>query len=135
MLRQWVLWCLVYALPLQGLSGTLAQWLGSLHLHRGTAVVAAHHHHDHAAPQRHTHALTDASVVALGPDAAQGASEPAAGWDVSGSLIGLGGLARLALREGLSHARPASDAWSMCEREIEPADKPPDGAAAAVKAG
>ncbi|MEO5737659.1 MAG: hypothetical protein ABIQ82_09395 [Variovorax sp.] len=89
--RHLLLWCLLLALPLQGLSAATIQLLGTNHTHRGMAAVApfmagwqdfrrSPHWSDSPRPahshewfQRHHHALDDASVVALD---AQGGESP-----------------------------------------------------------
>ena len=82
--KRWVLWCLLLALPLGGLSAATAQMLGAKHLHRGMAVVVVSSMdgwqdfrrsphlsdtprpaHPHAGFQRHHHGIDDATVVAL----------------------------------------------------------------------
>jgi hypothetical protein len=127
-LCQWVLWCLIYALPLQGLSGVVAQWLGAQHFHREVAVsaFADHHHHGHAAVQRHRHTVTDATVIAIGVDAGNGEADLTSLPGAWGSLAGTCASARLHLQAGLSHERPASTAWSVLSCEAQQVDKPPD---------
>ena len=78
-----MLWCLLLALPLEGLSVATAQMLGANHFHRGMAMVVssmdgwtdfrrASHVSDsprrvqsHAGVQRHHHAFDDVSVVSI----------------------------------------------------------------------
>ena len=78
-----LLWCLLLALPLEGMSAARAQMLGASHFHREAAVAAsamdgwqdirrmphaaqeARPVHTHALFQRHHHSVDDATVVAL----------------------------------------------------------------------
>ena len=80
------MWCLLLALPLEGLLAANAQMLGASHFHREVAVVAstmadwhdfrhmphamqeARHVHTHALFQHHHHAVDDETVVALGAE-------------------------------------------------------------------
>ena len=84
---QWVVWCLLFALPVFGLSSAAVGMLGASHHHteaqRSASVMlgwqdfrrTAHAppsepaKHSHAALLRHHHAEGDASVVALDGDA------------------------------------------------------------------
>ena len=96
---RWVVWCLLFALPLVGLSSVAVGMLGASHHHteaqRSASVVlgwqdfrrTAHAPpsepaaHSHAALLRHHHAGGDASVVALdrdGADALQSEAAPVA---------------------------------------------------------
>jgi hypothetical protein len=139
-LREWALWCLIFALPLQGMSGVVAQWLGAQHVHRQGASVshAAHHHHDHhdhAAVQRHHHPLTDASVLAVGADASGGDADLSASAGAWGATVAGGRAAGLPLRGGLSHEHPGSTAWAVHGCDAWPVDKPPDGGCGASAAG
>ncbi len=94
--RWLVLWCLLLALPVQGLSGVLLQWLGAQHRHQAEVADAGAlttgwelrfrsamagyaspalafrpaqqpADHGHGVFERHHHAADDASVLALGP--------------------------------------------------------------------
>ncbi|MBA2722375.1 MAG: hypothetical protein H0W48_04540 [Methylibium sp.] len=103
-LRTLVLCCLLVALPVYGLAGSIAQWLGVQHSHDHGAVLAhaadpmagwqdfrrivavgdaTAHGHDHAALERHHHARGDASVNSLGSDG--GDSTPTDGASPVGS--------------------------------------------------
>ncbi len=83
--RLWVASLLLIALPLIGLSGVLAQLLGTTHVHRPAAVhgdplqgwqdfrrivvgaAAARTTHGHTLWLKHRHGAADATVLALGP--------------------------------------------------------------------
>lgn len=81
-----VIWCLLVALPVFGVSGTLVELLGPLHVHRAALVTAPAdpmagwvdmrraaglttirnvHGHTHGLFARHHHDRVDADVVAL----------------------------------------------------------------------
>lgn len=106
------LWCLLLALPLQGLSAATTQMLGTHHAHRSMAAVApsmdgwqdfrrAPHWsesprpaHSHEWFQRHHHAIDDGSVVALDAQSGEFAGDVGSGaasaiWLVFSSAGGL----------------------------------------------
>lgn len=97
--RHLVVWCLLVALPVYGLSGALVQMLGAQHVHLRMAAgqdslagwedfrrslphrvaAATAHAHGHAAFERHHHAPDDASVSALGGTSSDDAGSSPAG--------------------------------------------------------
>lgn len=97
--RRLVLWCLLLALPFEGLSVSRAQMLGADHFHREIAIEVApmegwrdfrrsahlgdssHRAASHAGVQRHHHGYDDASVVSAD---STGAGSPA---DMSSSTV------------------------------------------------
>lgn len=131
-LREWALWCLIFALPIQGVSGVLTLWLGSQHFHRQIVASGApahsHRHHEHATVQRHHHALTDTTVVALGADAAAGEEDLTPMPTAWGALLAMGGTAVFHLRSGLAHEWPDTTAWTFLSADAQLLDRPPDGA-------
>ena len=136
-LREWALWCLIFSLPLQGMSGVVAQWLGAQHVHREIVSVAnGHHHHRHQhahdAVERHHHALTDTTVVAVGSDAGNGEADSGPVTGAGSAAIAGSGPKPWPLRAGLSHARPRTAAWSVVSCDVQRLDKPPDACQFAV---
>ena len=93
-LRGAVLWCLLVALPVYGLSATLVPLLGSMHLHHSSsaesdpmagwqdfrravhATTVVPQPHSHSIFQRHHHAHDDASVLSLDHAASDTSSSP-----------------------------------------------------------
>lgn len=92
--RPFVVWCLLVAVPVFGLSSTLVELLGANHVHRqvasaesdamsgwvdirrasGVITVRHVHSHSHSAFARHHHDRDDETVVALDGDGVQGES-------------------------------------------------------------
>ena len=90
--RPFVAWCLLVAIPVFGLSGTMVELLGANHIHRqvasadlgvmsgwidmrrasGAITVPHVHTHSHTAFARHHHDRDDDTVVALDGGAMQG---------------------------------------------------------------
>ncbi len=88
-----VVWCVLLAIPIQGASGVIVQWLGIQHFHTPRAVMLIDamqdwlyfsrieaiggplrvsermHEHSHAGIARHHHRINDPSVVPLGATA------------------------------------------------------------------
>lgn len=142
-LRAWVLWGLIFTLPIYGVSGLVTQWLGAQHFHsaestkrveriaavtQSNLVVRGHghgHQHAHTSLARHHHETGDASVVALGADSPSIDSD--SGYQ-SGSVlqvVALSNLASLYLRAGLSHAEPAAQALRASDGMSRLLERPP----------
>ena len=126
-LRRWMVCCLMVALPLCGLSASLFQVLGPLHVHRadavaqvgldeldgwqdfrrggGRAVRPRPHTHAHGMFERHRHDPADASVIAI---------DGAAGADVDALSLAFLSLT-FASADGLAWTLPgpAGTAWPV----------------------
>lgn len=124
-----MLWGLILAMPICGISGVVAQWLGAQHFHRvfaGVSAVPQEHPHSHFGLLRHHHQHADPSVVVVGIDAEAAASElvPAAASLMP--LVTLTAPTLLLLQMGLRHARPHTALSLLPGRETVPLDRPPD---------
>lgn len=143
-----VVWYLLIALPVYGLSATLVQLLGASHVHVRTVQAAASldgwhdfrravarterhaavHLHAHAAFARHRHARDDVSVVAL--DARAGdhgaAAADASSSDGSATLVfALAGTAEPCQPYSRLVGWPRAEPVTPAGREVMPAERPP----------
>ena len=102
---QWVIWFLLVAIPLCGLSATLASMLGASHFHRDVASSeiglegwtdfrrsdhvsdGTPRRHTHNFFQRHHHDRNDATVVALDGDDGVTGGDSEDGTDALSSLV------------------------------------------------
>lgn len=122
-----MLWGLILAMPICGVSGVLAQWLGAQHYHR----VAAFEHtsadrHSHFGLLRHHHSHADRSVVAIGVDSAVPLLESVPAAASLMPLVALTAPPMLLLHIGLRHVRPQALVLLPQGRDTEPLDRPPD---------
>ena len=146
--RRWVVWCLIFALPICGESSTIAAMLGARHFHamksahalaspshavlvdfrRGDQVAQAlSASHDHSWLRRHHHAAADDSVMAL--DAVTGdvnANNGAAGIDGAVVLV-LAWFGRIAPWPAHTRAGawPVADASPFNSCDSRRAERPP----------
>ena len=141
--RRLVLWWLLVALPVYGLSSSIVALLGASHYHRDVAAAAVTHAmdgwqdlrrgaglrdaalpvHSHALLQRHSHAQGDSSVVTLDGGAGDGlmsggAAEASAG---SATLLALGAADPIEIAapcaRPLAWARFVSDPLKSCDSQ------------------
>jgi hypothetical protein len=147
-LRRWVLCCLLVALPIYGLSGTLVQLLGPMHFHVAPASApvtlavdltldtAATSHltpdqlhelsHRQEAFTRHFHAAADASVVVL--DAAGEAGALDGGASASGSaclVLAIADLPRLGEPSCAPLPWRTGDRPAIASADLLPFERPP----------
>lgn len=113
--RPLLTWCLLVAVPVYGVSGTLVELLGANHVHRQAALSVtvakadpmegwvdmrrasssshgAQHDHSHSVFERHHHDQTDESVVALDGGPLQASTSSDDGGSSAGSSVHLAAL-------------------------------------------
>lgn len=146
--RRWVVWCLVFVLPICSASSTLAAMLGARHFHAATAAgapatsgmpvlvdfrrnvevaTAPTTPHVHSWLARHHHGAADDSVVAL--DAATGDANAGSGGSASDGavVLVLAWLARMAPWpvDALAGAWSVADASPLNSCDSRRAERPP----------
>ena len=147
--RRWVVWCLVFALPICSASSTLAAMLGARHFHAATAARAPDRlapavlvdfrrssevapaptaPHLHSWLARHHHGAADDSVMAL--DAATGDANASGGGGSAtdgAPVLVLAWLARIAPWpvDTLAGAWPVADASPLNSVDSPRAERPP----------
>ena len=127
--RRFVVCCLLVALPVYGVSGTLVELLGPNHVHRATGASASvtdpmsgwvdmrrgfstftalRHVHTHSLFQRHHHDREDASVVAVDGGSLEGAAADDGGAGASAHLLALTGAVAVGEGERLRFPWPSA---------------------------
>lgn len=114
-----MVWCLLLAVPVYGVSGTLVELLGSAHVHRAGSLSVSHDSadpmagwvdmrraaasvrtgprvHSHAGLERHHHDRDDADVITLDGGAGDGGSSV----ESSAHVLAVGEVAAVAVPVG-----------------------------------
>ena len=139
---RWVVWCLLFALPMLGLSSIAVGMLGSSHHHaeaqRSASAMRGWHdfrrtahappsqpaEHAHAALLRHHHAGGDASVVALDGDVAEALQGEAAPVPL---MFALNQPAEPLHAEPVVMRWPGADAGALQTAHARRLERPPQG--------